>query len=130
MYSEFSKHDHNEQIIFDFSGRPRSVRSDENVTRVQDVINTTPTKSIRSVAHDTNLKRESVRQILRADLKYKLCKIPVVQELNHGDFEARVACNALLDLMQENLGIESRMLMTDKSIFSLDNSCSPTHKRH
>lgn len=117
--------------VFCLTGRPKSARSERNVSSVRNLVLDEPTKSIRAIASDTGLKRESIRRILHTDMKFKPYKIPVVQKLNVADLDARVeACQKFIDMLAEEPDIKTRLLMTDESIFTLDNTVSPCHARH
>ena len=37
------------------SGRPKTIRSEDNIANIQQVVKATPTKSIRQIANDTNI---------------------------------------------------------------------------
>ena len=52
------------------SGRQRSARSEENITKINERIKES-SQSVRKLAAETGLKRESVRRILKNDLKLK-----------------------------------------------------------
>lgn len=58
-------------------------------------------------------------------MKYKPYRVPKAQMLKAADPELRVnACQALLELINNDRNILNNILMTDESIFSLDNCLS------
>ena len=52
------------------SGRKRTARSEENIAMIDERI-TESSQSLRKLAAETGLKRESVRRILKNDIKLK-----------------------------------------------------------
>ena len=114
------------------SGRPRSVRSDENIEKIRDLIEDKSKEftSVRKIAETTGLKRESARKILKQDLKCHPYKLPIVQELSYEDPQKRIeASEALLQLIGDGNAELTNIIMTDESIFDINNSISPHHKR-
>ena len=86
---------------------------------------------MRALSNQTGIKPESVRKILKADLKYKPFKIPIVQVLEEGNFSKCVeACARLLRMLDGHSRIKTRMPMTDQCIFTLDNTVSISHARY
>jgi len=72
-------------------GRPKSVRSADNITSIQDVISETPQRSVRKIFGDvTNtVSRSSVHRILHYVLNLKPYTLSIMQHLNENDIESR-----------------------------------------
>ena len=86
--------------------------------------------SVRTIAEATGLTRESTRRILKQDLKCKPYKVRIVQELCYEDPQKRVrASEALLQLINNDRSLLNSIMMTDESIFDLNNCISPHHKQ-
>ena len=66
------------------SGRPRNVRTLENVERVRVSLQTSPHRSIAKRSQTLNIPRESIRRILRDDHQYPSYKICATQQLRDG----------------------------------------------
>ena len=65
------------------SGRPRSSRSDENISAVKTVIDANPKKSVRRISAELQLSKTSVHGILSQDLELfaYTCKPQIRQSL-------------------------------------------------
>jgi len=74
-------------------GRPRSGRTEENITKVREIIEETPRKSVRGVLKDisNDTSMSSVYRILKFDLKLHPYKISVMQSLKDTDIGSRLA---------------------------------------
>ena len=113
------------------SGRLCSCQSEENIEAIKELYEDEPDMSIRKAASETGIDKEGVRRILKFDLKIKPYKVPRVQPLKEEDLGKRVeACQALLDLLDDKPDALEDIMMTDESIFTLDNTISPQNKRH
>ena len=64
------------------SGRPRNVRTPENMQRVRASVQQSPRRSARKHAAALGIADRTVRQILHADLKMHPYKMMVAQELS------------------------------------------------
>lgn len=73
-------------------GRPRTVRSPENVTLVRNAIEQSPRRSARRHAVALSMSSRSLRRILHKDLQFHPYKMVVIQELIPRDFENRLNC--------------------------------------
>ena len=71
------------------SGRPRNVRTPENVQRVRASIEQSPRRSARKHTAALGISDRNVRRILQADLKMHPYKMMVAQELSVTDWETR-----------------------------------------
>ena len=68
------------------SGPRRSVRTDENITSVEPRIQES-SQSVRKIAAELGINRESVRRILKKDLGLKSYKLQTSQQLSAGKIE-------------------------------------------
>lgn len=74
------------------TGRPRSSRSQANITRVKEVVTANPELSVRRIGQRVGqLNRESVRRILRFELHLHPYHVAVKQKLNDTDIRNRLA---------------------------------------
>ena len=106
------------------SGRPVSVRSQDNILCVKRTIDTTPTKSLRKFASDLSLSKSSVHRILKG-MNYKPYKPTIVQLLNQFDRQRRLDfCRSMMSSIENGEVDLSTVLFSDESIFSLDRSVS------
>lgn len=73
-------------------GRPRSVRTKENIDAIDGLITETPQKSVRRVLHELNgnISKSSVHRILKFDLKLIPYKISVMQHLKETNIRSRL----------------------------------------
>jgi len=71
------------------SGRPRNVRTPENVQRVRASIEQSPRRSVRNHAAAFGISDRTVRRILHADRRMHPYKMMVAQELSVTDWETR-----------------------------------------
>ena len=94
------------------SGPKRSVRTDENITSVEARIQKS-SQSVRKIAAELGINRESVRRILKKDLGLKSYKLQTSQQLSAGDRERRLEfCNRMKRM------VEQREIDINKIIFS------------
>ena len=78
------------------SGRKRSKRTPEGISKVKDLISNTPSKSIRKLAKEAGTSHTTVRQILRKDLKFYPYRMNMHQMLSDGDKEQRMTFSSWL----------------------------------
>ncbi|KAJ8969308.1 hypothetical protein NQ317_002767 [Molorchus minor] len=71
-------------------GPQRTTRTPENIERVREALNRSPSRSARKHASELNINREAVRRILHKDLKFHPYKLQIVQQLKERDFEAQL----------------------------------------
>lgn len=102
------------------SGRQRTARSEENIARIGARI-TESSQSLRKLAAETGLKRESVRRILKNDLKLKSYKLHMSQQLIINDQTRRLEfCLAIKNMVERNqLNIKS-IIFSDESHIHLN----------
>ena len=73
-----------------------------NIALIKDRIEESPTTSVRKLAAQAYLKRESVRLILKKELSLKPYRIGMLQELSHNDNEKRLQiCSRIKDMSQQ-----------------------------
>ena len=81
------------------SGRPANVRTDENIERLRDMISSDRRLTIRIIAEELNMTKESVRSILTQDLNMrKVCAKLVPRLLNEEQKKLRL--NTALEILQ------------------------------
>lgn len=102
------------------SGRPIG-RTPANIAKVNQLITADNRLSIRTIARRTKLKRWTVEQILKEDLKLHPYKVQVLHELKDSDFRARKEfCEKMLDRIDnEGLAVFDNMYFTDEAWFTL-----------
>lgn len=84
------------------SGRKRTARSEENSAMIDARI-TESSQSLRKLAAETGLKRESVRRILKNDFKLKSYKLHMSQQLSINDKTRRLEfCLAIKNMVERN----------------------------
>ena len=73
------------------SGRPATSRTEENITIVRQIVRENRRLTVRSVAAQVNIDRETVRKILTEDLDMKMvCAKMVPKELTEEQKQRRV----------------------------------------
>lgn len=79
------------------AGRPKSVRTPQNIEAVRASIEQSPTRSARKHAVALGISSRTIRRILHTDLQLHPYKIMIVQELSPQCLvKRRDACNAIL----------------------------------
>jgi transposase len=100
------------------TGRPRTIRSIENVEAVRESVLQSPSRSARKHAIALSISDRSVRRILHADLKFHPYKIQIVQELNEHDMEKRMTCcEEILEMLDTNP--DAVIITSDEAHFHL-----------
>jgi len=73
------------------SGRPATSRNEENIANVRQIVRENRRLTVRSIAEQVNIDRETVRGILTEDLdKRKVCAKMVPKELTKEQKQRRV----------------------------------------
>lgn len=104
-------------------GRPKTARSNENICAVDAIVSESPTKSVRTIASESNLNRESVRLILVKELRLKPYRRHKQHELTAIDYPRRAQFSrAMLDTITNDPDFLSSILFSDESFFYLDPS--------
>ena len=97
-------------------GSVRRVRTPENIKKIKQAIQQSPLRSARKHALALGFARESVRRVLKLDLKFHPYKMIVVHELQMRDYQNRkVCCSEMLRSVAENENI----LTSDEAHFHL-----------
>lgn len=101
------------------TGRPRSVRTSENLERVKNVINETPQRSVRRVLGDVSntMSATSVYRILKFDLQLTPYKVSIMQHLKETDITSRVS---FANWMTSNIDIVEKLWFSDEAHFYLN----------
>jgi len=83
------------------SGWPATSRTEENIAKIHQIVRET----VRSIADQVNIDRETVRKILTEDLMRKVCAKMVPKELTEEQKQRRVTiCQDLLERQDDILG--------------------------
>ena len=102
------------------SGRPKSSRSDENVSTLQDMLERSPEKSVRRTSSETGISRSSVHNIMRKDLELFPYKIQIMQSLSITDqVERQTFCNWATDVAENYADAFQDVWFSDESHFLL-----------
>ena len=109
------------------TGRPRSVRTPENVAAVREAVERSPSRSAVKHASALCLSDRSVRRILHADLKFHPYKMMIVQELSERDWENRRACSN--DILQ-NIPQNALLITSDEAHFHLSGCVNKQNFRY
>lgn len=109
------------------AGRPKSVRTPENIVAVRASIEQSPSRSARKHAAALGISSRTVRRILHSDLQLHPYKLSVVQELSPEDWVKRTdACNAILTSVQPDTILWS----SDEAHFHLSGSVNKHNFRY
>lgn len=97
-------------------GRPKSVRSEENIVQVRAAVEETPQRSVRKILGDISnqVSRTSAHRILRYDLKLTPYTLSVRQHLKDSDIESRLR---FAHWMNENENIADILWFSDEAHF-------------
>ena len=72
------------------SGRPATSRTEENTAKVRQILRENRRMTVRSIAEQVDIDRETVRKILTEDLDMKVCAKMVPKELIEEQKQRRV----------------------------------------
>ena len=99
------------------SGRPNTVRNEENVEAVSETFRENPQPSQSGASRDLGISRRSLGRLMH-DLHLKLYKPRLLQALNDDDPDRRVEfCEWILDSIQDDPTLLDRILWTDEATF-------------
>ncbi|XP_028027786.1 uncharacterized protein LOC114241201 [Bombyx mandarina] len=98
------------------AGRPRSIRTEENVSEVAVSVRRDPQQSSRKRSAELAISRSSLRRILTKDLKLHPYKLQLVQELKPNDHHLR---RAFAETMLERFQSLNNILFSDEAHFHL-----------
>ena len=104
-------------------GRPSTSRTDDNVQRVRDVLNSDRRLSVRMIADRVGIDKMTVHTIITEDLAMrKVCAKLVPKVLTDDQKQRRVAaCEDLLQRVEEDPGFLDNVITEDESwIFEYD----------
>ena len=108
-------------------GRPRTVRTPENVEAVRASIQQSPKRSARKHAVALGLSSRSLRRILHADLKLHPYKIMLAQELSERDYANRRAVSAEI---LEQVPATAVLLSSDEAHFHISGAVNKQNFRY
>lgn len=108
-------------------GRPKTVRTPENVALVRAAVEQSPTRSARKHATALNMSDRSVRRILHKDLFFHPYKIMVVQELMPPDFNNRM--NRAQEML-DRIPPRSTFFSSDEAHFHLSGAVNKQNFRY
>ena len=101
-------------------GRPRSVRTPENIATVRDAILQSPDRSTRRMSQALNIERRSLRRILKSDLGLFPYKVQVTQTIYATDkFKRLEFCNTFLEMFHREENFIEKIIMSDEAHFHL-----------
>lgn len=110
-------------------GPARTVRTPDNIATVRTALMRSPGRSARRHAQELRMKRDSVRIILKSDLKFHPYKIQVVQQLKERDYGQREDFAVRMQvLFTDNPDV--MMLMSDEAHFHLNGSVNKQNLRY
>lgn len=112
------------------SGRPRTVRTQENIEMVRTSVLQSPKRSARRQSVALAISNTSVRRILHLDLNFHPFKIVMVQKLYQRDFGSRLTlCSRLLQLVTE-ANLLQVLIMSDEAHFELSGKVNKQNFRY
>lgn len=101
-------------------GKPRTVRTPENIERVRNAIDRSPRRSVNKHAAVLHLSDRSVRRMLHSDLSYHPYKMQVTHKLSERDYASRKQFSTdLIDLLNENRDILPNLIISDEAHFEV-----------
>lgn len=105
------------------SGRPKSIRSEQNIETVRESVVTSPYESIEKRSCHVGLSKSSVRRILISDLGLHPYRIPLKQRLTLTDITQRFdMCAWFEERFLDNANFAHDIWFTDEAHFYL-NGC-------
>lgn len=111
-------------------GRPRIVRTQENIENVQASMERSPQESIRHRTRTLQMTFGSVHRILHLDLHARAYKMQVVHALSSDDKQSRLLfCHAFLEMWRRDRKIIDSLLMSDEAHFLLSGSVNKQNCR-
>ena len=115
------------------SGRPRSSRTEDNITAVEELIQSQEGKpkthmSTRQISRELNLPRTTVMRIIHDDLEFKCLKRRRAQELTTANCQARLirARQLLHRFSASDVGF---IFFTDEKLFTVAAPSNPQNDR-
>ena len=128
LYKKFKEHG----TVHDLDwSRPRSVVTEEKITQVQGIIETTPTKSIRKISSERDMSFGTVQKILKKDLSFKPYKALMVQGLKSSDHPQRQEfCRWFNSKVERSEGFINNVIFSDEASFHLSGSVNRQNTRY
>uniref|UniRef100_A0A6P7GIP0 Uncharacterized protein LOC114343176 n=1 Tax=Diabrotica virgifera virgifera TaxID=50390 RepID=A0A6P7GIP0_DIAVI len=102
------------------AGRPRTMRTPDNIDRVRRAVNRHPRRSVRKHSQSLRLARTSVQRILRNDLKFHPYKIQLCQFLKPDDhLKRKIFAETMINNFCNEGGMEN-IIFSDEAHFHLN----------
>ena len=102
------------------TGAPKSVRNTENIQRLREKLSENPRKSVRRLSQELDINRESVRRILKDDLKAFPFKIQMVQKQMPANKMQRLQfVNNMAQLIEDDAELLANIHFSDEAHFHL-----------
>ncbi|CAH1994639.1 unnamed protein product [Acanthoscelides obtectus] len=112
------------------SGRPRSVRTPENIAVVKESVRDDPKQSTTRRSQALGISTTSLLRILHKDLNVHGYKIPLTQELRRADhFSRRTFSDWLLEHRQIDANFSSKIMFSDEAHFTLNRTVNKQNCR-
>jgi len=109
-------------------GPVATARTPEKVERVREAVVRSPTRSARRRAVELGMSEWTVRRILDKDLGFHSYKVMIVQTLNEGDYQQRLAfAEQMLEIIEEH---EDAIIMSDEARFHVNGSVNKQNFRY
>ena len=108
-----------------------TVRTPENVSRVREAFETSPSRSMRQHASSLNISRTSIHRILHQDLNFHPYKMLMTQQLLDMDHTLRLGfCTRILKEIEEKTVPLQQILFTDEAHFYLHGDVNSQNMRY
>ena len=113
------------------SGRPRTVRTTENIEKVQEAVSQSPERSARRQSAALGISDRTIRRILHKDLNFHPYKLAMVNELNDGDYPQRLKfAQEMQTLYEANEDLHVTVVLTDEAHFYLNGEVNKQNCRY
>lgn len=113
------------------AGRPKSSRSDENVTLVNSTFSESPQTSIRRAAAELDISKSSIQRMLTGDLELFPYKIQIMQALTITDQVGRLDfCNWATNELEKNENAFMNVWFSDECHFLLSGHVNKQNMRY
>ena len=111
------------------SGPVATAQTLENVEKVREAVERSPTHSARQHAVELGMSESTVRQILHKDLGFHPYEMTIVQALNERDYQPRLAfAELMLEVIEEHE--DAIIMMSDEAHFHLNGSVNKQNFRY
>ena len=131
IYSIVKKFERSGAVLDDNrSGRPRTSRSEENISTLNQTFIDSPTKSIRRASSEHNIAKSSVQRMLKFDFNLFPYKIQIMQSLSLEDQVERLDfCQWASRVLEENGNAFSNVWFSDECHFLLSGHVNKQNMR-